>query len=84
MEKTTDLLLFEKGLIVGARLAGTPILKTQTLLGSQKQPYHRFSKIGNRTHSPSLEGVTAFRAQFSKSVIGVASDEFYGRTGTLM
>ncbi|GFX72362.1 hypothetical protein TNCV_1253161 [Trichonephila clavipes] len=59
--------------LVGNRLVGC----------LEKQPYQRFSKVGIRTHSPSLEYVTAIRANLSKSLTGVFSEEFYCRTGTL-
>ena len=84
MGKTTDLSPSEKGLIVGAPLAGLRFQRRLTSLVSQKQPYQRFSEVRIRTRSLSLEDVTEVRVQFSKSVIGVLSEELYGGTGTLL
>ena len=84
MGNTTDLSSFEKGLFVGTRLAGPRFRRFQASLGFQKQPNQKFSRVGIRTHSPSLEDLTAVRAQISERVIGVVYDELYGRTGTLL
>ncbi|GFT89035.1 hypothetical protein TNCV_3084651 [Trichonephila clavipes] len=84
MGKTTDLSPFEKGFIVCASLAEPRFRRQQISLCCQKQSYQRFSKVGIRTQSPSLEDVTAVREHFSKSVIRIVSDELCGRTGTLL
>ena len=77
MGKITHLLQLGKGHIVGGRLAWVRYRRRQTSLGSQKQPDQRFSKTRIRTHSPSLEDLTAVGAQFSMSWIGVVSHELY-------
>ncbi|GFT82634.1 hypothetical protein TNCV_1634131 [Trichonephila clavipes] len=79
----TSLSLFEKGLIVGPGLAGASISKTANLPGVSKGDISKVFKSWNQTHSPFLEGVNAIRAQFYKSVIGVASNELRGRAGML-
>ena len=83
-EKTTGLSPFEKEHLVCARLVRASITKTANLTGFFKSIFQRFSQDGIRIYTPSLEDVTAIRAQFSKSVIGVISNELYGRAGFLL
>ena len=82
MGKTTDLSLFEKGLIDGVRLAVASVSKRADLNGFSKATISKVFK--SWTHNPSLEDVTVVRAQFSKSVIGIVSNELHGRTGTVL
>ena len=70
MEKTTNLSPFEKGFIVGARLTGVSISKKADLTRFSKAVISKVFKSWN-PHGPSIEDVTAVRAQFSKSLIGV-------------
>ena len=56
MGKTTGLSIFEEGLIPFSRGLDFEDGRPHWVL--TKQPYERFSKIGIRTHNPSLGDVT--------------------------
>lgn len=58
-----------------ACLTGALISKTANLIVVSKVVTSNVLKVGIKTHSASLEDITAVQSQFSMSVIGVDSDK---------